>query len=353
MALAGGSLLLTLLLLEAVFRVAGWGVAYEPRTDQVFPPADGKFEALPHSFVPGANFVSRYASDHRGTFGPSRSVEHHFNSAGWRDREHSLEKPAGTYRILGLGDSYLFGQGVQQEETVLSRLEGLLREDTGRDIECINTGISGFNTQNERDLLIHRGLAYEPDMVVVFFVLNDVEPNRDRDERPIEFFREYMAIYGEQDTLSEYSRLWNWARRRFVQRTRANTYIRQCVEGFSPNSRDWRNCRAALDEIRDVCRSANVKLLVAVFPFFVDLDGDYPFQPIHDVVRDHCQEAGIEVLDLTAAYEGYRGPELWVHPTDQHPNEIAHDIAARAVAAHIQGTPALAIEPAPAAADGS
>ena len=36
------------------------------------------------------------------------------------------------------------------------------------------------------------------------------------------------------------------------------------------------------------------------------------------------------VLDLRDSYREFRGPELWVHETDQHPNEIAHQIAADA-----------------------
>ena len=74
-----------------------------------------------------------------------------------------------------------------------------------------------------------------------------------------------------------------------------------------------------------------IGLLVVIFPFFHELDGDYAFQPVHDIVRGHCEEEGIPVLDLRDAYSGFNGPELWVHPTDQHPNEIGHRIAADAI----------------------
>jgi hypothetical protein len=53
---------------------------------------------------------------------------------------------------------------------------------------------------------------------------------------------------------------------------------------------------------------------------------------VHDAVVRYCSDHGIPVLDLRPAYSGYDGLELWVHPSDQHPNEIAHDMAARAIA---------------------
>ena len=335
--LAVASILLTLLVLEGVFRIAGiQGVYLEQRRDTPVPGPGGNTRVVPHGFVPGATIVSRYDTDPRGTFGPSATVEHKFNSAGWRDLEHSTEKPKDTFRILGLGDSYLFGQGIKREDICLSKLEGLLQKNEKvRRIECINTGISGFNTGNQRDLLLNRGLQYDPDLVIVFFVLNDVEPNMHRSDTRVEFFREYTALYQQPDTLSRYSRIWSWGRQRFLQNTQAASYIRDCVESFSEDSDNWKHSQQALNEIQQICTENDIGFLVAIFPFFVNLDGEYPFQSIHDIVRAHCEDAGIDVIDIRKAYAGHSGPDLWVHPTDQHPNEEAHEIAAQAVAEHL------------------
>ncbi len=72
---------------------------------------------------PGHRFV--YRSE-----GYSSSV---INTRGLRDREHSLEKPAGTFRIAILGDSFAEAFQVSQEwkkvesTTQFSRLPGMLR----------------------------------------------------------------------------------------------------------------------------------------------------------------------------------------------------------------------------------
>lgn len=96
------------------------------------------------------------------------------NGAGWRmERDIAREKPGGVFRILGLGDSQMFGQGVETSETYLAMLERKLAE-RGIRAEAINTAVPGYNTANEAAVLARRGVAYAPDLVVVGFVGNDL-----------------------------------------------------------------------------------------------------------------------------------------------------------------------------------
>lgn len=98
------------------------------------------------------------------------------NAQGWRDREVALEKPPGTFRILGLGDSFTYGAGATFENTYLSRLERMLNARDGRHprVEVLKAGISRFFPETERLLLEHYGLRFSPDLVTVGFVPNDV-----------------------------------------------------------------------------------------------------------------------------------------------------------------------------------
>lgn len=332
LALAVGSLVLTLLTAEVVFRVAGIRATYHrPRSDMVIPSPTGPTEPAPYAFIPFATVRSTYDSDPRGYFDPGHVIDHVHNSLGWRDAEHTLDKREGVYRILGLGDSYLWGQGVRQEDICLTRLGRLLEQSAdGVSVETINTGLSGSNTAFHAELLHDVGLAFRPDLVVLHFVPNDVEPFLGGARPQIEFFTNYTSIYLGEDRLSRISRLWGWARQRFLQEVRARRYVRECIASFSPSSSEWAGCRDAIDDLNDICRDHDIPLLVVVFPFFHELDGDYPFQPVHDVVRGHCRTRGIPVVDLRPYFSQYHGPELWVHPSDQHPNEIAHRVAARA-----------------------
>ncbi len=333
-----GSLAVTVLILELAFRLLGIEARYPPaRVDSVVRAPSGPTERAPHAFIPLSTSRATYASNPRGYFDEGNTLDHEHNSAGWRDVEHDVEKPRATFRILGLGDSYLYGRGVRYEDIVLTRLGHLLERalpDSVR-VETINTGMPATNTVDQRDLLRERGWAYDPDLVILFFVLNDVEQNLFGDRPRIDFFRNYTTIFQRPDALSRVSRLWGWGRQRFHATVTARRYLRDSVEAFGPEHPGWRSARGALADIQIEAQARGVPLLVVIFPFFHELDGDYPFQSVHDIVREYCEDQGIDVLDLRESYRAYRGPELWVHESDQHPNEIAHDIAARATAAHL------------------
>ena len=332
-ALALVAVTLTLGAFELGFRAFGIEANYPaPRENVTIRPPGGPENRAPHAFVPLSTVRMTYASNERGYFDPGNTLDHVHNSAGWRDRERTLEKPEGTLRVLGLGDSYLYGTGVRYEDGVLAKLEVGLNEALAGapTVETINTGVPGTNTSQHRDLLRSRGWSYDPDVVVLFYVLNDVEQRLFEDGPRIDFFRNYTSVYQRPDLLSRYSRLWGWGRQRFLATAGARRYVRESIAGFTEESPGWIESRTALEDIHRQAQERGVPFLLVIFPFYHDLDGEYPFQPVHDVVRSYAEDAGIPVLDLRDSYREFRGPELWVHETDQHPNEIAHRIAADA-----------------------
>lgn len=104
------------------------------------------------------------------------------NSAGLRDREHTLAKPPNTFRIAVLGDSFAEALTLPQEKAFWALIERDLGPSCpslgGRNVEVINFGLSGYGTAQELLTLRHRAAAYAPDAVLLaFYVGNDVEDN--------------------------------------------------------------------------------------------------------------------------------------------------------------------------------
>jgi len=101
------------------------------------------------------------------------------NADGFRGPARPKAKPERGYRIVGIGDSVLFGWGVPFEDCGLCRLEQLVqRALPDRVVEAVDTAVPGYNTAMEEQVLRDKGLAYSPDLVIVDFVGNDFDlPN--------------------------------------------------------------------------------------------------------------------------------------------------------------------------------
>ncbi len=95
------------------------------------------------------------------------------NSKGFRDKEHTFEKPVSKKRILILGDSFTFGFNVKFEDTFPRVLETTL----GPNYEVLSLAVPGYSTDQEFLLFYNEGLKYEPDIVILALFLDDIFNN--------------------------------------------------------------------------------------------------------------------------------------------------------------------------------
>lgn len=109
---------------------------------------------------------------------PEYTVVYAINGHGFRDKaERPISKPAGTVRVLLLGDSFTFGQGVNADETWAAVAERELGSQ-GHAFDLVNAAMQGMDTHSELILLRRLVLHYDVDAVVVGFLINDLYTNR-------------------------------------------------------------------------------------------------------------------------------------------------------------------------------
>ncbi len=97
------------------------------------------------------------------------------NNDGMRGtREYDRAKPADICRIAVIGDSFAFGEGVEDDEIVSARLEALLTGDAAEArLEVLNFAVPGIGTAEELILYRRNVARYVPDVVVVLYYDND------------------------------------------------------------------------------------------------------------------------------------------------------------------------------------
>ena len=97
------------------------------------------------------------------------------NAKGLRGPDIPYQKAENVFRILFLGDSVTFGCLLSShEQTFPYIVQRILPTQLGREVETFNAGVGGYSPWQEYIYLSREGIRYQPDLVVVSFVLNDI-----------------------------------------------------------------------------------------------------------------------------------------------------------------------------------
>jgi lysophospholipase L1-like esterase len=277
--------------------------------------------------VPGGNFMGMIAPSALPETGyqlkPHRrwtfmGVDVRTNGQGFRGAEFAEQKPPGTRRVVGLGDSVMFGWGVREEATYMARLQAALarRQDLGR-IEVLNCAVPGFNAPQEAALLRHRCAAYAPDLIVVGYTLNDGDPPLFQDPP--------------SDGILEESRLFTLGRDLWRLR-------------FPPPTQEVQRLRRIRRGLEGIARLAGDRGAPVAFLIYPQHLNQYDAE----VPRRLAVDLGFRYVDLYSSFESaYRErrlagiEDLYLSAHDAHPNEEGHEMIAASlepvVAALLEG----------------
>ncbi len=134
------------------------------------------------------------AETHKTEEAPSSKQQRTFtiNSLGLRGPEWKLEKAPGVLRVLAVGGSATFGLKNPEDATWPVFLEQALRAKTGRLIECLNAGQSGYALEDFTRLFREKLFQYRPEVVVYCDGWNDTDlPAASRVHHIIRRFHDY------------------------------------------------------------------------------------------------------------------------------------------------------------------
>jgi lysophospholipase L1-like esterase len=96
------------------------------------------------------------------------------NERGLRGELVAIPKPDGVFRILALGGSTTYGHALPVQEAWPAQLQSILRDEYNYpQLEVINLGAPGYFSLDSLVNLATRGLAHEPDLILVYDGLND------------------------------------------------------------------------------------------------------------------------------------------------------------------------------------
>ena len=272
-----------------------------------------------------------YEQDEKSNIKWQDEAKQQHNSMGYRDYDYSKEKPKGVFRIYVLGDSFTYGQGIKMTETYPKVLERLLNNKySSKHFEVINSSFLGFDTEKEFERLKNQGLRLSPDMIITGFCLNDPSPDSGMTQWHEEDKKEKIKILFNNKKLLNISDLYWFLKIRIDWLLGKRIFMRAFLKLYDKDSKDWKNFEKSFNGICELSMKNKIPLLVVIFPYFHQLNENYPFYKAHSMVKELCDKNRVKVLDLFYSYKGISSKSFWVKttlPTNTHPNAKAHQIA--------------------------
>lgn len=252
------------------------------------------------------------------------------NDYGARDLPFAVAKPPGAFRIVVLGDSIAFGfcndvRPLAVQDGFAKVLERSLRERIGPQVQVINLSVSGYDTVQEAEMLARKGLALDPDLVLIAYCLNDAwQASAER----VAFER---GGYGELLGRSEAFRT-AYLSSDLLRFVAQRTQLLWEQDGKDRGARGDRT-EEGFARVAQLAGERGFETVVATFPLFQRFDA-YPRRQEHEAVARKAQAHGFHHLDLLPAFLAASGGDpraLQGRCSREHPDERGHAVAARAI----------------------
>jgi len=229
------------------------------------------------------------------------------NSRGFRDREHTPEKPDSTYRIVLIGDSVAEGRDVDPDSAFGRVLERSLNaQPGGYRYEIILLARIGYSTSQELVLLDTEAFRYHPDLILWSYCLND--PAHPVYHNANGALGQYY--YRPRSYVLDQFRL-GWFR------AKQSLAGRNCSREFHAflHCAFWKDVEANLRRIAGVAGKHHVPVMLVVLPIFEDKPSfdDYALADVHARLADAARHEGIETIDVLDAFRPYAPAELKLH----------------------------------------
>jgi lysophospholipase L1-like esterase len=282
------------------------------------------------------------------------NVSVRINEAGLRmDREIPLARTPGVPRVLFLGDSFTFGQGVEAHQCFTD----LIQRDWPQ-AEILNFGVSGTGTDQQLLFYREQGSRYAPDLVVLDFYVGCATRNSQFVLQTPKGWRLKPRFELEQgslvlthvpvpDTLVTnlrdlypHDRKAGWATlaKRFLrEHSRLYSLVRSKFGSnvvYDSTQKPWQLTAAIMRQMAEEVRGNGCQFAVAFFPSLEEASRGGSTQ-LRDQVGDLCAELDVPFLDLLPVFQGKekdtvseRNTPLYF-PQDKHWNAEGHKLVAK------------------------
>jgi len=254
-------------------------------------------------------------------------ISYNINSDGLRDIAHSKIKQSKT-RVALLGDSVAFGTNVDVKNSFASLLEN-------NDREIINFAVSGYDLSSEVEALKIKVVEYNPDIVLLAFVMNDIEPSdiffKTEEEKtcilPVLKINVDCKTKDAIRSIKTIQFFYNGFQNLFYSGVQDYYTLSWGNEELYQN-----NIINPLNDFKEICDSSDFECGVIIFPL-LRYDEEYPWINQHGKLINDLESLNLKYLSLLEPFQVFSAEELGGTSADiLHPNELGHLVASEEIA---------------------
>jgi lysophospholipase L1-like esterase len=219
------------------------------------------------------------------------------NVDGLRDVTRPVESREGLRRIVILGDSVVFGHGLEAPQAFPQLLEGSLRA-SGHDVDVFNLALPGWSTRQERLAYERIGRKYKPTVVVLGVCLNDLAELQINLAKPPGFL---LSLFKHSATV----RVALGASKREIGA------VEELFTAFG-SARVDNAFRLFFEEVRALKTETareGATFVVAVFPFRFQVEPKAPMPSVQRRILEFAKAENITAFDLLPEIAGSAAPK--------------------------------------------
>ncbi len=224
------------------------------------------------------------------------------------------------------------------QDVYAKKLEEELNQTSSTSFEVVMLSLGALNTAQEAHLLEVEGLKYDPNLVLVGYVLNDAQDRNPELRKPKELSRgEKIRRVLKRSSLITHT--WMLLKKVAWQTLDVSLRIKTENDDISSdfyselrNDTDkWRKVIDAFGKISKISQERDIPAVIVIFPILHKFD-DYPWLHVHSIIIEGAASQGLSVLDLLPTFEGTTDEEVRIGAGDYvHPNAYGHKLAGDAI----------------------
>ncbi len=276
------------------------------------------------------------------------NVNYEINDEGLRE-DRGFYDNKNEKRVLTLGDSFVFGWGLNKESTFQEILEARLEKESGKDIEVINAGVSGWATQQAFVYLNKTIDRFEPDAVMYGFFNNDVKEDMTNNESVVrnnclvkknsyeakQFLNLHVRSYAAIKNLLMQTKIFDALFYKVKHKVAYNYDVFE-KEQSNEMRNGWVFSLLQIKKMNELCEAKGCRFILVYIPQrdqydlkyragYLNANGlneaDFDFGYPNELLKRFCEKEGIVYVDLLERFNSQNITEQLYFEHDPHFNE--------------------------------